>query len=77
MGKYVSSSDRIRTRTTAPVNFLQPVDDYITASARIGYKLTDEFSLAIQGQDIQQEELRQTQAPKTERRVFLTLSSEF
>ena len=77
LGKYVSSSDRIRTRTTAPVNFLQPVDDYITASARIGYKLTDEFSLAIQGQDIQQEELRQTQAPKTERRVFLTLSSEF
>lgn len=76
-GKYVSSSDRIRARTTAPLNFLQPVDDYITASARIGYKLTDEFSLALQGQDIQENELQQTQAPKTERRVFLTLSSEF
>ncbi|MDO9461822.1 MAG: TonB-dependent receptor [Alphaproteobacteria bacterium] len=76
-GKYVSSSDRIRSPVIAPVNFLQPVDSYVTASARVGYKLTDEFTLALQGQDIQESELRQTQAPKTERRVLLTLSSDF
>jgi iron complex outermembrane receptor protein len=76
-GKYVSSSDRVRSPVISPVNFLQPVDGYVTASARVGYKLTEEFTLALQGQDIQEGEMRQTQAPKTERRVLLTLSSEF
>lgn len=76
-GKYVSSSDRIRSPVISPVNFLQPVDDYVTASARVGYKLNEEFTLAVQGQDIQEGEMRQTQAPKTERRVLVSITSAF
>lgn len=76
-GSYVSSSDRLRNQAAPPVNFLEPVGDYITVSGRAAYKIDDQLTLALQGQDFITDEQRQNAAQKVERRVLLTLSADF
>ena len=56
-------------------SFLSPVPDYLSADARIAYRMTDWAMLAISGQNLGLSSQKQTAAgPKVERSVFATLT---
>jgi outer membrane receptor for ferrienterochelin and colicins len=56
---------------------LAPIDDYVSADARVSYKLTDRVTLALSGQNITRAVQRQTSGPDVERRILGTVSVKF
>jgi hypothetical protein len=54
-----------------------PVQAYVSADARIGYRLTEWATFAISGQNLLVSPQQQTSGPKVERRIFGTLSIEY
>ena len=52
-------------------------DGYFALSSRIGYNITEQFTLALSGANITQAETRQSPFPTIERQVFLTLTGRF
>ena len=54
---------------------LTPVGAYVSADARIGYRLTDTLSIALSGQNLLQSAQKQTSGPDVERRVFIAVSA--
>ena len=53
---------------------LVPIPDYVSVDARIAYRVTDNLTLAISGQNLLQSPQKQTSAAMVERRVYVTAS---
>jgi outer membrane receptor for ferrienterochelin and colicins len=51
--------------------------DYVSVDARVGYRLTDNVTLAVSAQNVMQATQQQTAGPPVERRVFGTISAKF
>lgn len=51
--------------------------DYVSVDARVGYRLTDNVTLAVSAQNVMQATQQQTSGPPVERRVFGTISASF
>jgi outer membrane receptor for ferrienterochelin and colicins len=56
---------------------LVPVQDDFNADARIGYRINENLTVAVSGQNLLQSRQVQTSGPAIERRVFLNLSAGF
>jgi outer membrane receptor for ferrienterochelin and colicins len=56
---------------------LQPVPDYFNADARIGYRINDNLTLSLSGQNLLTASQKQTSGPAIQRRLFLNLSTSF
>ncbi len=56
---------------------LVPIPNYASVDARIAYRITDNFALALSGQNLLQSQQKQTSAPEVERRVYVTASVDF
>jgi iron complex outermembrane receptor protein len=56
---------------------LTPVAAYFNADARIGYRINDNLTLSLSGQNLLQSHQMQTSGPAIERRGFLNLSAAF
>ena len=56
---------------------LMPISPYANADARIGYRINDNLTLSVAGQNLLTDRQRQTAAPDVERRVFLNLAAGF
>jgi outer membrane receptor for ferrienterochelin and colicins len=70
-GQYLTSSilDRSNVRTLSP--------DYTDVTGRIGYKVTDQVTLALEGTNLAQANTQESPFPTIERQVFVTLSTKF
>jgi len=53
---------------------LVPVGAYATADARLAYRLTDNVTLAVSGQNLIDSPQQQTSGPQVERQFFITLT---
>jgi hypothetical protein len=61
-------------------NVLQPpklISGYVTASARVGYHLTDAVTLAVAASQFNQENVATSAALQTQRRVIASVSAKF
>jgi len=56
---------------------LMPVQDYFNADARIGYRINDNLTVSVSGQNLLTAHQVQTSGPAIERRIFLNLSAGF
>jgi len=74
---YQSPTRGLATLPLVPGTFLTPVPGYVSADARIAYRLTDWATFSISGQNLLQSKQRQTSGPAVERRIFGTLSVNF
>ncbi len=75
-GQLVTSKDMLRNfQGTSYVN--TPTAGYTSLSARIGYKLTDEFTLSLSGTNLAQAYTQNSPYPAIERQVFLGLTGHF
>jgi iron complex outermembrane receptor protein len=52
------------------VGFLEPISDFVTLDARLGYRLNDRLAFSISGQNLSQDTQRQTSGVDVERRIF-------
>ncbi|MFD1623876.1 TonB-dependent receptor plug domain-containing protein [Azospirillum griseum] len=77
--RYSTSYDMLRRSDNARQTVYDrvKVPSYVTLDTRLGYKLTDATTVALQGTAITQTAYRQTSGPAVERQVFLTLSTRF
>ena len=67
-------------QTTPPTQFLlQPVEvrNYVTLNARVGFRLTDNFTAAVTAQQFNVSRLLQTAGPPVERRVLAGITARF
>ena len=76
MAAYYQSATRGLILTMTGSGLL-PVQDYFNADARIGYRINDNLTLAVSGQNLLESRQVQTSGPAIERRVFLNLSAGF
>ncbi len=60
-----------------PVGTLVRIPDYVTADARIAYRITERLTLALSGQNLLDLPQMQTSAAEVERRVYVTASANF
>jgi len=56
---------------------LTPIAPYANADARIGYRINDNLTVSLSGQNLLTDRQKQTAAPDVERRVFLNLATGF
>jgi len=56
---------------------LTPIPAYVSADARIAYRLNQRFTLAVSGQNLGQARQIQTSGPPVERRLLVTLSAAY
>ena len=56
---------------------LIPVEDYFNTDARIGYRINDNLTLSVSGQNLLTAHQVQTSGPAVERRVFVSLAAGF
>jgi len=56
---------------------LIPVRDYLNADARIGYRINDNLTLSLSGQNLLEAHQVQTSGPAIQRRFFINLSTSF
>ena len=73
--QYVSGYDVLLSNgiTYDPVE----AGDHVSLAARVGYKLTDNVTVAISGQELNHADTRETSGPSRERQVFLSLTTSF
>ena len=67
-------SDTIGLRRFGPRRFFVPISSFATADARVAYRLSDNVTLAISGQNLLNGSQQQTSGPDVERQFFVTLS---
>ncbi len=60
-----------------PAGTLVRIPDYVTLDARAAYNITDNFTIALSGQNLLQSPQKQTSAPDVERRVYVTATASF
>ena len=70
---YQSSTRGLESLPFNAGGFLSPVPDYLSADARIAYRLNDWATLSISGQNLLSSPQQQTSGPRVERRIFATL----
>ena len=72
-------SSFIDYRPTGASFYLQPVEvrNYVTANARVAYKLTDRLTAALTAQQFNTSRLYQTAGPPVERRIIASLTARF
>lgn len=77
MGRWQSSY--LDLQSTGVAAFLQPVeiDNYITLNGRVGYRLTDNVTLALTAQQFNTSRLLQAAGPPIERRIIASLTAHF
>jgi outer membrane receptor for ferrienterochelin and colicins len=77
LGRWQSSYRDFQI-SSAPL-LLQPVEvrNYITLSARIGYRLTDNFTAAVTAQQFNESRLLQAAGPPVERRIIAGVTARF
>ena len=56
---------------------LVPIPSYVSVDGRIAYRITDNLTLALSGQNLLQSPQTQTSAAMVERRVYVTASVGF
>jgi len=56
---------------------LTPVKDYLNADARVGYRINDNLTVSVSGQNLLQSRQIQTSGSPIERRVFVNLGASF
>lgn len=56
---------------------LQPVPDYFNADARIGYRINDNLTLSLSGQNLLTASQRQTSGPAIQRRILVNIATSF
>jgi iron complex outermembrane receptor protein len=66
-------------RSTAASIYLQPVmvNNYLTMNGRIGYRVTDNLTVALSAQQFNTSRLYQTAAPPVERRIIASLTAHY
>ena len=74
-GRYATTMEGYRTteRGIVPVR----VDDYASVAARIGYRLTEHATVALEGSNLLHERQRQGIGAEAERRIYLSLRLDF
>jgi iron complex outermembrane receptor protein len=77
MARWQSSF--LDTRSTAGLGPLQlvTVNNYITVNARVGYKLTDNLTVALVAQQLNEARLTTTAAAPTERQLIASVTARF
>jgi outer membrane receptor for ferrienterochelin and colicins len=77
LGRWQSSYRDFQT-TSLPL-FLQPVEvrNYLTLNARIGYRLTENFTVAVTAQQFNTSRMLQTAGPAVERRAIAGVTARF
>ena len=76
--RFESEFSSIRSVSpTALYGYLVSIPEYVSADARIAYRITDHLTLALSGQNLLQSPQRQTSASEVERRVYVTASVDF
>jgi iron complex outermembrane receptor protein len=75
--RWQSSYQDYRSTTTSI--YLQPVvvNNYLTMNGRIGYRLTDNLSVALSAQQFNTSLMYQTAAPPVERRIIASLTARY
>ena len=63
--------------TPTGAGVLTAIKDYVSADGRVGYRLTDNVTLAVSGQNLSLATQQQTSGPKVERRIYATVSVAF
>lgn len=56
---------------------LLPIGPYANADARIGYRINDNLTVSVSGQNLLTDRQKQTVGPDVERRIFLNLAAGF
>jgi outer membrane receptor for ferrienterochelin and colicins len=67
-------SESAGLRRFGPGRLLVPIQPFTSIDARLAYRLTDQFLLAISGQDLFNAQQQQTSGPNVERQFFVTLA---
>ncbi|MFC0388893.1 TonB-dependent receptor plug domain-containing protein [Muricoccus vinaceus] len=75
-GRYSSSIWGYRALNEEDVAYVE-VKNYAALAARLGYKLTERMTLSIEGENLLHGRQRQNLAIEAERRVYVSLRSEF
>jgi outer membrane receptor for ferrienterochelin and colicins len=73
---YVSATSNFDT-TGLFLAAMRPFDSYITTSARIGYDITDDTTIALAGQNLQASTTSQNSGFDVERTVYLSVEKKF
>lgn len=73
--QYRSATDPLIVRALGVQR--TPLDALFLVNARVGYNLTDNFTVALTGKGLNHDSYRATVAPEIERRVFLSLTGKF
>ncbi len=76
--RYQSQFDSIQGQSLlVPSGALVRIPNYVSVDARIAYRITDNLTLALSGQNLLDSPQRQTSAASVERRVYVTASVDF
>jgi outer membrane receptor for ferrienterochelin and colicins len=77
MGRWQSSYRDFQTTATGP--FLEPIEirNYLTLNAHVGYRLTDNLSLGFTAQQFNRSHLLQAAGPPLDRRLFVSVTTQF
>jgi hypothetical protein len=78
LGRWQSSYSDFQISPLGPF-LLQPVEahNYVTLNARVGYRLTDNFTASATAQQFNVSRLLQTAGPPVERRVLVGITGHF
>jgi outer membrane receptor protein involved in Fe transport len=76
-GRYISSADYIRPNSDASTYGLTRVDGYFNVDARVGYALSDNFDIAVSGQNLLIAHQLQRAGIRPDRRFLVTLTGRF
>jgi outer membrane receptor protein involved in Fe transport len=77
---YLHYQSAMQGLTPSAVSFgtvLTPIDAYLSADARIGYRPARWVTLALSGRNILHSDQRQTSGPNEERQVFASATFDF
>jgi iron complex outermembrane receptor protein len=73
-GHMQFQSDSAGLRRVGQSRLMVPIQPFSTMDARIAYRLTDQLTLAVSGQNLLNAQQQQTSGPEVERQIFATLS---
>jgi iron complex outermembrane receptor protein len=74
--QYVTSSAMLRSVASSVTSQVQ-TEGYFTVAARVGYKVTDNASIALTGFNVTQDTTATSAYPQVQRQVLLTLTDHF
>jgi len=76
--RYQSRTESIEGGSTSFLSgTMVRIPGYVTADARAAYNISDNFTIALSGQNLLQSPQKQTSAPDVERRIYVTATANF